>query len=299
MKLATSLGDFFTHTSDHVEALALVAEAGFRYLDYNFIPDHRNARGAFAPDAPAELARIRAAADRLGLQFVQSHAPLGQPLGEGGEAFVADVIRAIEAAPILGIPYVVIHPAGIAGLSKEENFAANKKYVEALLPAAERADVTILIENLYPSKHADVYWVETAADLAALIDYIDSPRVAAVWDTGHGNMHPMPQHEELAILGKRLRALHVNDNSGTSDIHKMPFLGTMNIDSLMHGLLDIGYDGYFCFEMLRVFVTPQKRNPYPTDTRLAEAPLAVKKAAERMLYETGKCILEAYDVFEA
>ena len=43
-------------------------------------------------------------------------------------------------------------------------------------------------------------------------------------------------------------ALHIQDNFGNDDHHIMPYFGSMNIDSVMHGLNDIGYKGYFTFE---------------------------------------------------
>jgi len=85
---------------------------------------------------------------------------------------------------------------------------------------------------------------------------------------------------------------------GDTDTHLLPFLGTMNLDALMNGLRDIGYEGYFTFEVGGIFTSPSRRRPYAADTRLAKAPLALKQAAERYMYEMGKCILETYGCFE-
>jgi hypothetical protein len=70
------------------------------------------------------------------------------------------------------------------------------------------------------------------------------------------------------------------------------------MDAVMNGLLEIGYNGYFTFEVGGVFTDPSKKRPFDADTRLQKAPLALKRAYERYLYEMGKCILEAYDCFE-
>ena len=58
------------------------------------------------------------------------------------------------------------------------------------------------------------------------------------------------------------------------------------------------YDGYFTFEVGGIFKPFSQRRPYEADTRLAKPPLALKQAAERFLYELGKCVLEAYSCFE-
>jgi hypothetical protein len=72
----------------------------------------------------------------------------------------------------------------------------------------------------------------------------------------------------------------------------------MSMDALMNGLKDIGYNGYFTFEVGGIFTPPAEKRPFEKDTRLCQAPLALKRAAERYLYELGRCVLEAYSCFE-
>jgi hypothetical protein len=72
----------------------------------------------------------------------------------------------------------------------------------------------------------------------------------------------------------------------------------MSMDALMNGLKDIGYNGFFTFEVGGIFTPPAEKRPFEKDTRLRKAPLALKRAAERYLFELGKCVLEAYDCFE-
>ena len=100
------------------------------------------------------------------------------------------------------------------------------------------------------------------------------------------------------MLGSHVRALHIQDNMGDRDSHLTPFLGTLNLDAVMNGLLDIGYRGYFTFEVGGIFLPANKRRPYERDTRLSRAPLALRLAMERYLFELGKCVLESYDCFE-
>ena len=107
----------------------------------------------------------------------------------------------------------------------------------------------------------------------------------------------MPQDEELRLLGKHVYALHVQDNYGDSDAHIAPFFGSLSLDSLMHGLQDIGYKGYFTFES-NFFRAANGRRVYEPDTRLAQPPLALYQKAETLLYEIGKSILTAYDCLE-
>jgi sugar phosphate isomerase/epimerase len=146
--------------------------------------------------------------------------------------------------------------------------------------------------------HEGLYWIDNATDLLRQIEVVDHPLFHAVWDAGHANMQEMPQDEELRLLGSHVRALHIQDNMQESDTHLVPFLGTMNLDAVMNGLLDIGYDGYFTFEVGGFFTPAGKRRKYERETRLAGAPLALKDAFERYLYDLGRVVLEAYGVYE-
>jgi len=144
----------------------------------------------------------------------------------------------------------------------------------------------------------DLYWVDNPYDLLELIEMINHPLCHACWDAGHANMQELSQDEALRVLGQHVRALHVQDNPGNSDAHVAPFCGSMNLDALMHGLLDIGYKGYFTFEASSFFSSASAKRPYEKDQRLRQAPLELQLMAERMLYEIGRHILSAYDCFE-
>jgi sugar phosphate isomerase/epimerase len=103
------------------------------------------------------------------------------------------------------------------------------------------------------------------------------------------------QRDELNILGKEVFALHVQDNFGNEneDLHLAPLFGNLDIDSLMTGLLDIGYNGYFTFEATLMLRTKAIGNG-----KVPKAPLEIRKKTEELLYEIGKHILSSYGVFE-
>ena len=67
----------------------------------------------------------------------------------------------------------------------------------------------------------------------------------------------------------------------------------------MCGLSDIGYKGYFTFEACSMlYPRGMARRECAKDTRLYAAPLSLRIAEEKLLYEIGKTILTAYDCFE-
>ena len=298
MKLATTTGDFAAYTDRKEDAMRYIREAGFRYLDYDFGTDYRTRTGVYAQDAAAHLERVKRQAEELGVSFIQAHAPMGAPIAPDNAAFLADTAVCIDACAALGIPNLVVHSGYTKGLTKEQTFAANAQFFRPLLERAEQYGVNILVENFNRMCVEGLYWIDNAPDLLAMIEYVNHPLFHAVWDAGHGNMQDMPQDESLRILGHHVYALHVQDNWGNDDHHLAPFFGSLNLDSLMHGLQDIGYKGYFTFESGNILYPAGKRRPYQEDTRLQRAPLRLRQRAEAFLYEIGKCILEEYDCYE-
>lgn len=298
MKLATTTGDFHGYTHSQAECLYYIREAGFRYADYSFGVDCAHRIGAYAEDYEAYFHEIATAADKLDIRLVQAHSPMGTPLTDPDGLFLADTVRCVDACGAWGIPNLVVHSGYTPGLTVQETFAANREFFMPILERAERYGVNILVENFNKMCVPGLYWIDNATDLLGLIEYVDHPLFHAVWDAGHANMQEMPQDGELRLLGSHVRALHIQDNRGDTDAHLLPFLGTMSLDAVMNGLLDIGYTGYFTFEVGGIFTPPTQKRPFERDTRLQKAPLSLKRAAERYLYELGKCVLKAYGCFE-
>lgn len=298
MKLATTTGDFARYTTNQAEAVRYIREAGFLYLDYNFHLDYARGNGFFGDNPAAHLANMKKAAKEAGVRFVQAHAPMGDPIKEGNTAFSEATARCIEAAAALGIENIVVHTGYERGLSREETFARNAEFFRPLLSLADRLGITVLAENFNKMCIDGLYWIDNAADLLAFIEYVNHPRLAAVWDAGHGNMQKTTQKEAVCLLGNHLRALHVQDNPGDEDVHMMPFYGTLDLDSLMEGLQSISYKGYFTFESNSMMHRHKSRD-LPLDAPpLARPPLPLRIAEEKLLYEIGKTVLRAYNCFE-
>ncbi len=298
MKLATTTSDFKMYVPTQIESLECIRKAGFRYADYSFIVDYSRRDGVFSDDYRTYFREVAEQAKSIGIQLIQAHAPMGRPIAEGNESFIADTIRCVEACGEWGIPNLVVHSGYDHGITKEECFERNRAFFMPLLRAAEASGVNILVENFNKMCVDDIYWIDNAPDLLEMVRYVNHPLFHAIWDVGHANMQEMPQDEALRLLGGEVRALHIQDNMGDEDTHLTPFLGSLNLDAVMNGLHDIGYNGYFTFEVGAIFTPEEVRRPFARDTRLAAAPLSLRLAAERYLYELGKCVLEAYNCFE-
>lgn len=296
MKLATTTGDYSAYTDSQSVALAHIRNAGFRYADYNFGIDHSHRNGVYAENPEKYINSISEFSHKIGIELVQAHSPMGTPLEDDG-SFLSDTLRCVDACGAWGIKNLVVHSGYRRGLSLDETFEENKAFFTPLLDRAEKYGVNILVENFNKMCIEGLYWIDNAPDLLRMINCVNHPLFHAVWDVGHANMQEMPQDEALGLLGKHVRALHIQDNMGDKDSHLMPFLGSLSLDAVMNGLMDIGYDGYFTFEVA-AFAPAAKRRRSSRDDRLLQAPIELRDAYERYLYELGKCILEKYDCFE-
>ena len=297
MKLATTTGDFLPYTDSQTEALRHIRAAGFRYADYGFGWDLAYRKGVYSKDFERYFCEVGNAAGNIGITLVQAHAPMGKPLTDGG-ALLADTLRCVDACGAWGIKNLVVHSGYARGLSPEQTFERNRDFFMPLLERAERYGVNILVENFNKMCSPGLYWIDNAPDLLRMVEHVNHPLFHAVWDVGHANMQEMPQDEALRLLGSHVRALHIQDNMQSEDSHLAPFLGTLNLDSVMCGLLDIGYEGYFTFEVGAFFAPAEKRRKFERSTILASAPIELRDAFERYLYELGKCVLQKYACFE-
>ncbi|MBR2650863.1 MAG: sugar phosphate isomerase/epimerase [Clostridia bacterium] len=297
MKLATTTADFSAYDLSQTDSLEHIRSAGFRYADYSFGRDYKRRDGVYSENFEEYFDEIANAEDRLGIKLVQAHAPMGKPLEDNG-CLLSDTLRCVDACGAWGIKNLVVHSGYRHGLSPEQTFEENKAFFTPLLDRAEKYGVNILVENFNKMGKDGLYWIDNAPDLLRMIDCVNHPLFHAVWDVGHANMQEMPQDEAIRMLGNHIYALHIQDNTGERDSHLTPFLGTLNLDSVMNGLFDIGYNGYFTFEVGGVFTPSSKRRKYERDTRLAAAPIELRDAYERYLYELGKCVLQKYGCFE-
>ncbi len=302
MKLATTTGDFERFGCSVSESIGHVADAGFRCVDLNLYREATPDSLTLSQNWRKTVDEWQRIADDRGVKFVQCHSAGGNPLlkDEKYELLLQATIRSIEICGILGIPNTVVHSGWGENLSKEEYFKQNLEFYRLLLPAMEKNNVSVLIENSTKKNMGDNYYFLTGEEMAEFLHMADHPLFGACWDTGHANCEGH-QYEDIMALGDGLRAIHFNDNSGRGDEHVLPYCGTMSVDAVMNGLLDSGYKGYFTFEAdstLRPYKYWQGDRRNFGKERVTEAPLNVQKTLERAMYEIGEYILRAYDCFE-
>lgn len=249
MLISTNFKPFFADLGFE-RMLEILSEAGFEALDFGLnLPE-------FMGDLTEEFfldAKDKIAAH--GLVIGQAHSPF--PSNFEDEAKTArrfdQIVKSIEYAAYLGVPYLVIHPlkpyGGIEAEDPERFFEMNLEFYRRLIPHAKRCGVGIAIENCVGSL------TRSPKTLKRLIRELDDEVFSVCFDVGHAN-YAMHKHPELDLsvdgmireLGNLITCTHIHDNDGTRDGHTLPYYGNIDWDSVCRALADIGYSGNLNYE---------------------------------------------------
>lgn len=315
MKIATSTGDFGRYIDHIPDRVKEFKDTKFRYINL----EQTGTAAEYLCESDDEYKKLaeefRKAAEYANVKYVVSHAPCLNAYAKNDESHYNTVIRAIrrsiEVCHLLDIPRIVVHSCPVSGATEEEFLEKNKKFYSEFFDLMEKYNIWVLTENWDNSGHP----YATGKDLRNIVDYIDHPLLGICWDTAHGNISPaakkLGQYQNLLDCGDKLKGLHISDNFGDTHQHSWPFAGTINFDSVIQGLLDVNYDGFFTFEasytLLHQYNLPLAGYPYERKsweykgekvTKLLNPTVELKKKAVDLLYDIGEHILKTYDCFE-
>ena len=233
------------------EAVELFAESGWTHLELS--TEHGAAlleRG----DPAATGERFRQFCADLGVSLPQGHFKLSADIARPDPAErrqeLDELKRWIDLFAALGIEAGVLHPGGGSRLEpvrpSRKVFDANVAALRELVAHAEAGPPIICLEN-----------GANAGELLGLIEAAGPDGLAICFDTGHLSFlratapdAAQSEYEFILEAGEYLKALHIADNDGSGDQHLLPFEGgTVDWDSVMRGLREVGYDGPFNFEV--------------------------------------------------
>lgn len=260
MRLSTSINVLFDHQNPSVEnAIERLAAAGFRVLDFNFT-DSIFENSPFMGEQWKEwVENIAKLAAKLGISFSQAHGPIYNIFEEETEKyklFTELSRRAIVGSGILGVKWIVFHTGSLPGALDKEHLDFMKQrniaWVSSLLEIAEKHNVGIALENLRDGyRTADMFRIygATPSELIEVVDEINHPLVGLCLDTGHAAIQRLDLEKTIIAMGKRLKALHVQDNNGLEDQHLAPFYGIISWETILRSLKTIGYEGDFTYEV--------------------------------------------------
>ena len=266
-KISRCLDRFQFNYSDKC-ALDVAKEVGVAGLDFSLLHYDVRKEGnlyTFGADRVREYFKdVKAYAEKIGIAIPQVHGRLyGFGVDEAGdEAFIKNSELDCIAANALGAKYCVVHTPAITwvgdGHTDDEMFDISDRLFGSILPFAKREGVKIAAETHGNSgKYQKMEFfgyvdnlIECINRSRSLGDYADS--ICVCVDTGHTNMtvrYGNPSVPEvIRKLGNMVEVLHLHDNDGVTDQHKIPMTGTINWDETMTALRDIGFNGWYNLE---------------------------------------------------
>ena len=255
---------------------ALIAKAGFTAVDWH-LNGGCNVRnldyeGKCIFEKPldeviAYYAEELAAIRKNGLFITQAHAP--QPAYVAGHPEVTEYCiriykRLIEYCAYAGCPRLVIHGVDYKFDNTvdppEEIDRLNRHLFESLISTMLQCNVMVCMENLYVRKYRttndDVFIEGPGSDptlTAQLIDELNEKAGKEIFglclDTGHMHIVRKDARTYIHILGKRIKAMHLNDNNCSADDHLVPLMGTADWANICMALKNVGYAGDINFEI--------------------------------------------------
>ena len=161
--------------------------------------------------------------------------------------------RDIEASAMCGASWVVVHPqsySGSEGYDPELSMAKNCELFKRLGETAAKHGVCLAIENMFIHAGVSTCFAADEDELIALVDTLGDYNVFGIcWDTGHAYMNKLDQATAVRKMGKRLKALHVNDNRNQGDDHVLPYHGFISWEPFMKALGEVDYQGDFTYEI--------------------------------------------------
>lgn len=261
MKISTDNGTVRNILGD-LNALRMIAEAGFDGIDYTFygIDPGFNVLALPQEERYAMAMRLRELADKYGIAFPQSHAPNAYQYGESKEEkHYQDVIRSLEFSAWLGCPQIVIHTLKFprSKYSEQQSDELNREFMRGFLPLAEKLDISIGVENLFQydvKRQCFTGEHETPEKMNAFVDSLESPRFLVCCDLGHAAITGVEPERFIAGMdAKRMTMLHVHDTDYLEDSHTIPYLGKHDWDAVTDALAAMNFQGYMNLEVLHFY----------------------------------------------
>ncbi len=272
MRISVHTAQVFERAGSLDEGFAMLRRAGIEGIQFGmggyFMPaasvrGHKPSVLDEPLDHVLELVRpYKEAADRQGVVFSQVHAPfpMWAPQDDELVARMQDIMKkSIAVTAYVGAPHCIIHP-GVSPVNRErlnaqDEWTVNRDLYTALIPTLKQYNVMALLENLFSRDIDGVRFAAACSDFTEAASWVDKLNEIAgseffgfCLDTGHCNLARQNLYRAICLMGPRIKALHIQDNSGHLDDHRAPFTGSVDWEGFVRGLREIGYRGDLNFE---------------------------------------------------
>ena len=247
MKIAINT-DFLSGTGNPEFALSAAADAGFSHLHWchQWCTDFIYGK--------AEISAIATMLKRFNLKLLDIHGSAGDEkcwfstteyCRQAGVELVLNRLRMLAelggcGAVMMHVPFYSPRQTLEDRIKVQLQFEALRRSLDELIPEMESLDVVIALENL---------WADDFVILNELLKIYPAERIGICYDSGHGNCIELPAYEMINNCRDRIRALHLHDNDGKSDLHQPPFMNILDWEKLAAILYDSSYTNPLSFEL--------------------------------------------------
>ena len=126
----------------------------------------------------------------------------------------------------------------------------NMEYFQKLADYARGFGVGIAIENMWgETKEGVKRYAIQPEELCRLVDSIDADNIGACWDTEHASIEGLEHGAAIRMVGNRIKATHISDQTARNNIHILPYTGFTDWDEVLQAFADIDYQGEFTYEI--------------------------------------------------
>lgn len=163
------------------------------------------------------------------------------------------LIRIMEQASLLGSKVVILHPSTSHYCIEVEGFERYlfqmEKSLKELIPAAERLNLVIALENMLPGMDGNRFG-SRPEHFTIFAERFSHPHFGFCLDTGHANVsyHPDGPIVFFDVMKKYLVAFHIQDNPGDRDVHLAPGYGLVNWKKLFKKMYEMKFSHPVCIE---------------------------------------------------
>jgi sugar phosphate isomerase/epimerase len=228
----TGIHYYFGYKTSNKERFKLIKEAGFDTVCLWW----GNEFGDYDEDKNLLPERARS----IGLEVENVHTPFQETNyiwtdSINAEAIVDRYKNCILDCSTHNIPTAVVHLS--SGNTPPPISEIGLDRIKAIVELAESKGVNIALENLRKPEY-----------LEYVFSNIQAKRLGFCYDSGHENCFTKGI-DYLKLYGDKLMALHLHDNDGSDDQHKIPGEGTISWEAVARKIQATGYKGAMCLEI--------------------------------------------------
>lgn len=264
-----------------------IYDSGFKFIDFDMANTETSLYKCSSDEFIKRLKAERELAESAGLCINQVHGPWRWEPRDATEEDRAERMekmkKSIFGTSILGCENWVIHPIMPFGIydkgteNEKITWDLNIKFMKELTLEGKKYGVTVCVENMPMPEFS----IASPDEILKLVGIIDDENFKVCFDTGHAAICEGSKiGDAVRRTGEALRVLHVHDNNGISDLHRMPFYGIIDWEDFNEALKDVRYSGVFSLE-----AGPAKRLPAEIFDDVAKI---MYKCALKILDKGGK-----------